>query len=120
MEMQLRLVIHRKKSVYDDLLLSTRCVTRWEKRSNTFNDDTFEKSTFHEPFTIVPRFLNNRRIDSHAVSAYVYNLIHSNVYRSCALQTLLSYCQSKVPKNKFPVIFIKLKTPNRQFLDYRW
>ncbi|KAG7205145.1 hypothetical protein KM043_005514 [Ampulex compressa] len=65
--------------------------------------------------------LNKKGYDAYLVSAYVVTLTKSNVYRTAALKSLLELLHTQLPgKIQTQTIFVKLRTPKKQFLDYGW
>ncbi|XP_043268430.1 uncharacterized protein F58A4.6 [Venturia canescens] len=121
MENQLRLVVHSKKIVYDDLIVSPLFIDKYVKKEKLNDESTNEtvrngsKARFY-----APKYLNDRQINSYAVSAYVDTLKRSNFYCQSAIVPLLKLVSSAAPHDEIPVIFIKLRLPDKQFLDYRW
>lgn len=119
MEEQIRVVVYSNDTVFDDLIIASNAVTDYTKyyrRLDSLADGTVEST--------VPNFtrlkLNRRGLNAYLVSAYIHTLKRSGDYRQAALKTLLQYSQSKLPRCKYVVIYIKLQMPTHQSLDYKW
>lgn len=122
MENQVKLIIHRSKAIFDNVIVTVHFATKYlhqsnekkvELKRNSYNDES------HCKVIGVP--LNQKGINSYLVSLYVDTLIRSNYYRKAALKVLLQHI-SLVTNNKDCkcVILVRLRTPKKQFLDYKW
>lgn len=122
MENQLRLVVHFKNVVYEDLIINTLFIGEYmkEKRSNDNLDDEIVKNDCKTRSFYAPKLLNARHINSYAVSAYVDTLKRSHFYRRSVIRHLLKLLKPSPPHDDIPVVFMKLRLPKKQFLDYRW
>lgn len=117
----MRLVVHWKNYVYDDLLVTSLGVRPFEEK--TIDRAICETTTCNKKkliVKIVPKHLNDCDINSYAVSAFICYLKMSSLYRRCATKPLLCYSQSRALPGCDPVIFVRLQEPEKQFLDYRW
>ncbi|XP_012269774.2 uncharacterized protein F58A4.6 [Athalia rosae] len=108
METGVQLVIYRRNSIYDHLII----------KENVTSVDTKNYQKSHETRTRLN--LNAHGINSYLVSAYVYWLKRSNCYRQAALKALLDFSESKAVSDRSPMIYIRLRTPRHQYLSYKW
>lgn len=121
MNFQIRLVIFKKKYVHDDIIVTAENVCKYEK------NDVNKQVLIQEDGTcdnygqkkFCPVLLNKKGLNANLVSAYVYTMVHSSIYRKSAIRVLEEFIKSKINLEK-PVILIRLRTPKYQFLDYRW
>ncbi|XP_032671895.1 uncharacterized protein LOC116844472 [Odontomachus brunneus] len=116
----LRLIIYRDNAIFDNVIIRPECVVRHEQitgnqqRINTSaqDEDTSDKCATR---------LCTRGLISYLVSAYIATLSNSYVYRNSALRALFRWLHVKLHDRKcVQIIFIRLRMPRRQFLDYKW
>lgn len=110
MDTRIRVVVYSKgKIVYDDLIVWKEIVTDYVRQDVSDSDCKNLK-------------LNRRGINGYLVSAYVYTIKRSNVYRKSAAKTLLEYSRSKIttPDTKLLVVHVGLRMPRLHYLDYKW
>lgn len=117
----LRLIVYRDNAIFDDVIVKPQRVLRHEQTSkdNGQKIDTFarnEEDTFNKRTTNTIR-LCARGLVSYLVSAYFVTLSNSCVYRNSALRTLFGWLHNR---EYVQIIFIRLRTPKKQFLDYKW
>ncbi|XP_063992205.1 uncharacterized protein F58A4.6 [Diachasmimorpha longicaudata] len=104
--MDLRLVVHYRKSVYDDVVITRDGVIDWRGG--------------HGQGNCVRIRIYRKGFSGYIASAYVYFLRSSGVYRTSAVRHLKEMTWGAVQEGKEPVLFLRLRTPRKQFLDYKW
>lgn len=115
----LRLIVYRDNAIFDNVIVKPQCVLRHERtiRNNQQKFDAQdEEDTCNKCATDAIR-LCTRGLVSDLVSAYIVTLSNSYVYRVCALRTLFRWLHDR---KCVQIIFIRLRTPRKQFLDYKW
>ncbi|XP_066603463.1 uncharacterized protein F58A4.6 [Prorops nasuta] len=133
MNNSLKILIHRGNTIYDQFYLKFDSVNRSQICSNTNQHKKsklmgFSNYIINDDKEIIGISLRNKKINAYLVSAYIYNLRRSNVYRISAFKKLLEYYEAKIQTKclkwklcmEEPLILIKLYEPNHQFLDYNW
>ncbi|XP_015127100.1 uncharacterized protein F58A4.6 isoform X2 [Diachasma alloeum] len=104
--MDLRLIVHSRKSVYDDVVISRDCVVNYAGGES--------------PGKRVRVRMNRKGFSGDVASAYVHLLRSSGVYRASAIRPLHELTWGAVQDGKEPVVFMRLRMPRKQFLDYNW
>nr|XP_034175639.1 uncharacterized protein F58A4.6 [Osmia lignaria] len=125
MDNSIKLVIYKESWIFDSIIITPYYVIRYEqkikdKNSNqkTVNVNKFHKNNLVEVNKIC---LNRKGYNAYFVSAYVVTLIKSQTYRRAAFSKLLQYLMYQLSdKINIEVILMKLRTPKKQFLDYKW
>lgn len=121
MNSPLRIVIFKKKYVYDDIIVSAEHVCKYKK-------DSTEKQTELQKNNIdvdcgkqkfCPILLNKKGLIATLVSVYIFTMNRSNIYRKAAVAVLTQLVESKI-NLAYPVILVRLRAPKNQFLDYGW
>nr|XP_012232880.1 PREDICTED: uncharacterized protein F58A4.6 isoform X2 [Linepithema humile] len=77
----------------------------------------------YKMYLVKPINLNTRGLNSYFVSAYIATLSKSYVYRKSAMSILRKFqgtSNRPLDSEHVQIIFIRLKTPRKQFLDYKW
>ncbi|KAL7289009.1 hypothetical protein TKK_0016966 [Trichogramma kaykai] len=124
MNFNVRVLICKRKSVYDDYFVSVKHVYNFKEYSQSqLTEDKEQSNNEHDRFTKYHSLLLRRRgLNAYLVSVYLYTIIQSTTYRKAALHRLERFVASKeYLLNDIPtVIFIRLKTPKHQFLDFEW
>lgn len=112
---QLRVVIYKRKYIYDDLLTLPKSICEYKGGSISDNGSCV-KTNFS------PVLLCKKGFSAYLLSLYIYVMHHSNVYRKSALRVLKSFItlHNNQTNGKDLVILMKLRTPKYQFLDYSW
>lgn len=106
--MCIRLIIFVKKSVYDDIIVSCNFIV-----DNSTNVVTSKN--------IVAVWLNKTGIDADLASTYIKTMKTSCTYRQNAMKLLKILLKNHDNSDDSQsVIFLRLKMPKKQFLDYRW
>ncbi|XP_033208020.1 uncharacterized protein F58A4.6 isoform X2 [Belonocnema kinseyi] len=119
MDYQVHLVVHRGRSVYDNIILKSHDVIPYQNNKiqiekNADGDDCAECRK------VIQLQLNKKGLNSHLVSLYVSTLRRSDLYRISAMRMLIRFSKQKVPRNEKWIIFIKLRNPRKHFIDYAW
>lgn len=117
MDCQLRLIIYNKNSIYDNFILMPHCViTKINENSKNekFSDGDLSK---HK---VLPILLNRKGLNSYLVSAYVFNLRRSYLFRKSALEVLTLFVKKNASFQENKIVFIKLRNPRKHFIDYSW
>ncbi|XP_034933666.1 uncharacterized protein F58A4.6 [Chelonus insularis] len=127
--MDIRLVIHHRKSIYDDLIVNHEYVADFKtiNKYKMIDNGNKDQVDINKKFKlkITPVFINKRGFNGYLASAYVFLLKTSDVYRQSAIKLLkyliLSRMENDVGRDSDAfVIFINLIMPKKQFLDYKW
>lgn len=122
----LRLVIYKRQSMFDDLIISSQFISNYAK-SCVCNQIELRMSCNEKCFTLSTKrshriLLNKNGINAYLASVYIYTMKRSDPYRKSAMKLLLQYlkvqaaelCSSEI------IILIKLRNPRQLFLDYAW
>ncbi|XP_035720808.1 uncharacterized protein LOC118441034 isoform X1 [Vespa mandarinia] len=122
MEKSLKLIIHRSQIIFDNVSITWNSAIKYLHQNNekgVKSKPNILDNKLHYKIIAVP--LNQRGFNAYLVSLYVNSLIKSNTYRKTAIQVLLEHLSSMThqPNSKY-IILIKLRTPKKQFLDYKW
>ncbi|XP_051153438.1 uncharacterized protein F58A4.6 isoform X2 [Leptopilina boulardi] len=117
MDCQLRLIIHNKSSVYDNLILMPHCLISNNTKENSksesyFCDDSLSK---YNPIPV-----NRKGLCSFLVSAYVSNLQRSDIFRKSAFKILNLFIKENSSLQDNKIVLIKLRNPRKYFIDYAW
>lgn len=119
-----RLVVYKGNAIFDDVIVKLQNVFRYNEISRSefkaFAGDNIENKC---NILAEPICLNKRGIDSYLVSAYIATLSKSYVYRKSAMSVLRKFQRTRdklLDSEHVQIIFIRLKAPRRQFLDYKW
>lgn len=73
-----------------------------------------------------PVCLCAKGLNSYLVSAYTVTLSKSFIYRKSAMKVLKTFLQTRnnlsfdIYEEYLQIIFIRLRMPQKQFLDYKW
>lgn len=115
MDASVKLILHRGNTIYDGIIVTVASAIKHEQNVRNGNDENKGGS----PAKRIA--INRKRYDARFVSAYVETLTSSRTYRESALKRLLRYVACKLSeKTNEGTIFFRLRTPQRQFLDYKW
>ncbi|KAI4491995.1 hypothetical protein M0802_010120 [Mischocyttarus mexicanus] len=118
MELLLRLVVQRSHTIFDDVILTWNYVTKFE---NQINEEEVELNVFNQNRKTILIMLNLKGINAYLASLYINCLIKSDIYRKAALQGLLErFCLLTNHPDCTYLFLMKLRTPKKQFLDYKW
>ncbi|XP_047344802.1 uncharacterized protein LOC124947125 isoform X2 [Vespa velutina] len=122
MEKSLKLIIHRSQIIFDNVSITWNSAIKYLHQNNekgVKSKPNILDNKLHYKIIAVP--LNQRGFNAYLVSLYVNSLIKSNTYRKTAIQVLLEHLSSMTHQaNSKYIILIKLRTPKKQFLDYKW
>ncbi|CAK9796503.1 Uncharacterized protein F58A4.6 [Anthophora plagiata] len=120
MDNSITLIIHRGGTIFDSVIFTPFSVIKCEKkpRDNTNQISTVDKNSAKQVNKIC---INKKGYNAYLLSAYVVTLIKSQTYRRAAHKKLSQYLPYKSSdKENLEVILMKLRTPKKQFLDYKW
>ncbi|CAK9832825.1 Uncharacterized protein F58A4.6 [Anthophora retusa] len=120
MDNSITLIIHRGGTIFDSVIFTPFSVIKCEKKSrdNTNQISTINKNSAKQVNKIC---INKKGYNAYLLSAYVVTLIKSQTYRRAAHKKLSQYLPYKsLDKENLEVILMKLRTPKKQFLDYKW
>ena len=126
MDNSIKLLVHEGSSIVDSIIVTPYSATRYEQRAGRKRtagqaDANIRKVDETNTVTISKIRLNRRGYNAYLVSAYVVTLTRSQTYRSSAHKALLQYLTYKFSDNTDSmIIFVRLRTPKRQFLDRMW
>lgn len=109
------LVIYTRKLIYDYIMISSDRVSDCKESLQKYHN--FSKRV-SKKITVVP--MNKKGFSAYAASGYVTLMKNSSVYRLSALKLLNSLISQIIITNSKPIVLMKLKMPQRQFLDYTW
>lgn len=120
-----RLIVYKGNAMFDDVIVKLQNVSRCDGVSKSefkaFTGDNAENECNN---TVKPIYLCTRGLNAYFVSAYITTLSKSYVYRKNAMSVLRKFQgTSDKPidgERHVQIIFLKLKTPRKQFLDYKW
>ncbi|EFN89412.1 uncharacterized protein F58A4.6 [Harpegnathos saltator] len=118
----LRLVVYRSNAIFDNVIVRPQCVLKHEQVNGSAQRrvDISAQDPLDEHTAKAIR-LCTRGLVSYLVSTYIVTLSNSYVYRNAALRALLRWLYVGLHGRKcIQIILIRLRTPRRQFLDYKW
>ncbi|XP_029666496.1 uncharacterized protein F58A4.6 [Formica exsecta] len=123
MDVRLRLIIYRDNMIFNDIIVRLQAVFKYDigERFKGPAGDNIENTykNVAKPVCLCAKGLN-----SYLVSAYIVTLSKSFVYRKSAmkvLKTFLRTCNNLAfDEGYLQIIFIRLRMPKKQFLDYKW
>lgn len=123
MDVRLRLIIYRDNMIFNDIIVRLQAVFKYDigERFKGPAGDNVENTyrNIAKPVCLCAKGLN-----SYLVSAYTVTLSKSFVYRKSAmkvLKTFLRTCNNlSFDEGYLQIIFIRLRMPKKQFLDYKW
>lgn len=117
---RVRFVVYRDRMIFDDVTVQLHGVFRYEGHGERFVEDNDEICI--RRFT-KPIYLCKKGFNSYLVSTYVAMLSNSYVYRKSAMKVLKHFqtaCDRPLDAEPLQIIFVRLRAPRRQFLDYKW
>ncbi|XP_014480064.1 PREDICTED: uncharacterized protein LOC106747226 [Dinoponera quadriceps] len=115
----LRLIVYRGNTIFDNVVVESECEHERTGRNSQREIGTSardEEDTCNKCTANATR-LCTRGLSSYLVSAYIVTLLDSHVYRNSALKALFRWLHDR---KYVQIVFIRLRTPRRQFLDYKW
>lgn len=122
MNYRVRFIIYRNHMIFDDVTIKSHSVFRDAGHSEQFTqfieDDEICICRFAKPVCLCEKGLN-----SYLVSAYIAMLSKSSVYRKSAMGVLghfQSACDRSSDVEHSQLLLVRLRTPRKQFLDYKW
>ncbi|XP_070163276.1 uncharacterized protein F58A4.6 [Polyergus mexicanus] len=123
MDVRLRLIIYRDNMIFNDIIVRLQAVFKYDigERFKGPAGDNIENTykNVAKPVCLCAKGLN-----SYLVSAYTVTLSKSFIYRKSAmkvLKTFLRTCNNLAfDEGYLQIIFIRLRMPKKQFLDYKW
>lgn len=120
----LQLIIYRDNVIFDNVIVSTQGVLRHEQinRNNQQKINTFAQNEDTSDMCSANAIrLDTKGLVSYLVSAYIVMLSNSYVYRNSALRALFKWLHIRLyDRECVQIVFIKLRMPKKQFLDYQW
>lgn len=119
----LRLIIYRDNAIFDNVILRSECVLKHEQVTGDQQriDISAQDEDTSDKHAMSATRLCTRGLVSYLVSAYIATLSNSYVYRNSALRALFRWLRVKLHDREcVRIIFIRLRMPRRQFLDYKW
>lgn len=121
MDRCLRLIVYRGNAIYDSVIVEPHRVFRCDRIGGCVEKSTGSNGDARRQYVTKPIRLCTRGLISYLVSAYVVVLSNSRIYRTSALRMLFGWLHARsLDKERTPTIFIRLGTPKKQFLDYKW
>ncbi|GAB1870095.1 hypothetical protein CAJAP_11174 [Camponotus japonicus] len=122
MDVCLRLIIYRDNMIFNDIIVRLQAVFKYDI-DEWFKGpagDNVENTYVAKPVCLCAKGLN-----SYLVSAYTVTLSKSFVYRKSAMKVLKTFLQTRnnlfdIYEGYLQIIFIRLRMPRKQFLDYNW
>jgi len=123
MNNRVRFIVYRDRMIFDDVIIELHGVFRYLGYNERFtqfveDDEICNTCKFTKPVRLCKKGLN-----SYLVSAYISMLSKSHIYRKNAMR-VLKHFQTAWDKpfeiEHSLVILVRLRTPRRQFLDYKW
>ncbi|XP_024881177.1 uncharacterized protein LOC112460627 [Temnothorax curvispinosus] len=121
MNHRVQLIVYRDRMVYDNVTVKLHGVSRYDERGQRLTSLPHDDDSCMCKFTRV--CLYRKGFNSYLVSAYVAMLSKSYVYRKNATRVLKHFqtaCDRPYDIEHSQKIFIRLRTPRKQFLDYKW
>ncbi|CAL1677571.1 unnamed protein product [Lasius platythorax] len=123
MDVRLRLIIYRNNMIFNDIIVRLQTVFKYdigERFKGPAGDDVENICrNIAKPVCLCAKGLN-----SYLVSAYIVTLSKSFVYRKSAMKVLKAFLQTcdnlAFDEGYLQIIFIRLRMPKKQFLDYKW
>ncbi|XP_076640763.1 uncharacterized protein F58A4.6 [Halictus rubicundus] len=122
----IKLIIHKGSTIFDSVIITSNAVIRYEQKVKE-NRDTdhictnIDKYNGHKIVKINVVCLNKKGYSAYLVSAYIATLINSQTYHTAAYKKLLKWSQHRVlDETNSIIILMKIRTPKKQFLDYKW
>lgn len=122
MNNRVRFIVYRNRMIFDDVTVRLHGVFKYTGHSERFTqfleDDEICICRFTKPVCLCERGLN-----SYLVSAYISMLSRSYVYRKSAMRVLKYFqttCDKPFEVEHSLTVFVRLRTPRKQFLDYKW
>lgn len=123
MDVCLRLIVYRHNMIFNDIIVGLQAVFKYdidERFKGSAGDNI--KNTYKN--IAKPVCLCAKGLNSYLVSAYTVTLSKSFVYRKSAMKVLKTFLQTynnlSFDKGYLQIIFIRLRMPRKQFLDYKW
>lgn len=118
------LIVYRDNTVFDSVTVTYdavifHAVTKYNLKVKTpeNSDDTSLKE--NRPINFLS--LRKKGYNAYFVSAYIFTMKNSDVYRTAALKWLLKFSHyERGDTEPVDAVLIKLRTPKKQFLDYQW
>ena len=126
MDNSVKLIIHKGTTIFDSVIVTSYSVIKYEQKVRKtksmcqINVDTNNVSESNG-VQMNKIWLNKKGLNAYVVSAYIVTLTNSQTYRKAALTKLSQYLAYRLLNRiNSSVILIRLQTPKRQFLDYKW
>ncbi|KAL6441363.1 hypothetical protein ACFW04_003534 [Cataglyphis niger] len=123
MDVHLRLIIYRNNMIFNDIIVRLEEVFKYdigERCKGPAGDNI--KNTYKN--VAKPVCLCTKGLNSYLVSAYTVTLSKSFVYRKSAIKVLKTFLWTRdnlaFDEGYLQIIFIRLRMPKKQFLDYKW
>ncbi|XP_046418092.1 uncharacterized protein F58A4.6 isoform X1 [Neodiprion fabricii] len=110
---EIRIIVYANNNIFDNLIVAPSHISSCSK-------DYARPDSAKNELKYVCFKLNRRGLNSYLVSKYAYTMKRSSYYRQSSLNMWREYYKSKVHENSLFVIYIKLRMPKVQYLDYKW
>ncbi|XP_054015469.1 uncharacterized protein F58A4.6 [Hylaeus anthracinus] len=123
MDNTIKLIVHRGSTIFDSVIVTPYSAIRYEQkvREKEITDQKHANTNKFNNVKLDKICLSKKGYNAYFVSVYVVTVIRSQVYRKAAFNKLLQYLMYKYSdKLNLNVILMKLRTPKKQFLDYKW
>ncbi|XP_053984643.1 uncharacterized protein F58A4.6 [Hylaeus volcanicus] len=123
MDNTIKLIVHRGSTIFDSVIVTPYSAIRYEQkvREKEITDQKHANANKFNNVKLDKICLSKKGYNAYFVSVYVVTVIRSQVYRKAAFNKLLQYLMYKYSdKLNLNVILMKLRTPKKQFLDYKW
>lgn len=125
MNYQLRIVVYKKKSIYDDAIITLQSYCNYKEvyKNKQIQCESIAKNCESVPqskFQIIS--LRKKGFNAYLVSVYMNNMSRSSFYRQSAIKKIVNFLKANSMSQNFnnTAILIKLSTPSSQFIDYNW
>lgn len=123
MDVRLRLIIYRDNMIFNDNVVRLQAVYKYNI-SEQFKGPTGDNVENIYKNIAKPVCLCAKGLNSYLVSAYIVTLSKSFVYRKSAMKVLKAFLRTcnnlAFDEGYLQIIFIRLRMPKKQFLDYKW
>lgn len=124
MDSAIKIIVHRSNMIFDIIIVKYDSAIRCEGGINEIDiedDEDICINSFKKTTGAGLVCLNKKKLNSYFVSAYIELLLNSKTYHRAAFRTLLEFLSYKIPdRPNVQTILVRLRTPKKQFLDYKW
>lgn len=126
MDNSVKLIIYKGTTIFNSVIVTSYSVIKYEqkvKKTKSMCQINVDTNNVSESNGVQMNkiWLNKKGLNAYVVSAYIVTLTNSQTYRKAALTKLLQYLAYRLLNRiNSSVILIRLYTPKKQFLDYKW